>query len=180
MGLNLLNCIYSRPLAQIILLMVVLSLIWGWVSTKNTLKRWDCFNRLLLLPVLGAILYATLSNRESGTYPLILNPLAKLEAALIQPELYREMLMNAFLFFPLGLTLSHALPCRLSLRLRIGITVIIACLLSTGIECAQCYFSLGLAETNDIVCNTSGAFVGATSLLIAHAFKRRKERSLQK
>ena len=35
---------------------------------------------------------------------------AALTAARVQPELYREMLMNVFLFFPLGLTLSNALP----------------------------------------------------------------------
>ena len=176
----MLRYIYIQPLSTIILLMVFGSIVWSCLSLKLSNKWWTRINLCLTAFSVAAIFFATLTNRESGTYELILNPFAKLFAASLQPELYREMLMNAFLFFPLGLTLSHALPRRLSLRMRTVITVIAACLLSTGIECAQYYFSLGLAETNDIVCNTLGAFVGATSLQIAHAFKRRKERLLQK
>ena len=56
------------------------------------------------------ILYATILNRALGDYAVILTPFATLIAARQQPELYREMLMNVFLFFPLGLTLSNALP----------------------------------------------------------------------
>lgn len=57
-----------------------------------------------------AILCATILNRTPGNYELILTPFATFTAALQQPELYRAMLMNVFLFFPLGLTLSNALP----------------------------------------------------------------------
>ena len=52
----------------------------------------------------------TLLTRSSGIHAVILTPFAALVAARHQPELYRELLMNVFLFFPLGLTLST--PCR--------------------------------------------------------------------
>ena len=177
----MLQYIYTRPIANIITLMIVLILAWGWLCTYVYPKQWRHINCLFLLPVLVAISYATLSNRESGTYPLILNPLAKLETALIQPELYREMLMNTLLFLPLGLTLSHALSDRLPRWGRFLLTVICGCLLSTGIEYIQYQFSLGMAETADVICNTLGAALGAASLLLAHILEhhiieRRRQR----
>ena len=67
-------------------------------------------NFVLFCAAVIAILCATILNRTPGNYELILTPFAALSAARQQPELYREMLMNVFLFFPLGLTLSNALP----------------------------------------------------------------------
>lgn len=87
---------------------------------------------------------------------LILTPFASLTAARIQPEIYREMLMNVFLFFPLGLTLSNALPRKWHRWLRIILTTLIGCALSAGIEYAQYRYALGLAETDDVICNTLG------------------------
>ena len=123
-----------------------------------------------------AILYATILNRTPGNYELILAPFASLTAARVQPELYRALLMNVFLFFPLGLTLSNALPRKWHRWLRIILTTLIGCILSAGIEYAQYRCALGLAETDDVICNTLGAFIGSTSLLIAHAIEKSRER----
>ena len=125
----------------------------------------------------GAILYATILTRSEGSTGLILIPFASLTAARQQPELYREMLMNVFLFFPLGLTLSNALPRKWHRWGRIILTTLIGCALSAGIEYAQYRCALGLAETDDVICNTLGAFLGAASLLAAHAIEKHKERA---
>lgn len=123
------------------------------------------------------ILFATILTRTPGDYEVILTPFAAFAAAQQQPELYREMLMNVFLFFPLGLTISNALPQRLSRWVRIGITTLFACLLSTVIEYTQYYYALGMAEVDDVICNTLGAFIGSTSLMIAHVMEKHKERA---
>lgn len=134
-------------------------------------------NFVLFCAAVIAILYATILNRTPGNYELILTPFATFTAAQQQPELYREMLMNIFLFFPLGLTLSNALPQKWHRWLRIILTTLIGCILSAGIEYAQYRYALGLAETDDVICNTLGAFIGSTSLLIAHAIEKHKERA---
>lgn len=85
------------------------------------------------------------------------------------------MLMNVFLFFPLGLTLSNALPRRWNCWLRIIVTVLAGCVLSAGIEYAQYRFALGMAETDDVICNTLGAFLGAASLLLTRAIEKHKK-----
>ena len=134
-------------------------------------------NFVLFCAAVIAILYATILNRTPGNYELILTPFATFTAAQQQPELYREMLMNVFLFFPLGLTLSNALPRKWHRWLRIILTTLIGCIRSAGIEYAQYRYALGLAETDDVICNTLGAFIGSTSLLIAHAIEKHKERA---
>lgn len=134
-------------------------------------------NLVLFCAAVIAILYATILTRTPGVPAVILTPFAALAAARVQPELYREMLMNIFLFFPLGLTLSNALPRKWHRWLRIILTTFVGCILSAGIEYAQYRCALGLAETDDVICNTLGAFIGSTSLLIAHAIEKHKERA---
>lgn len=134
-------------------------------------------NFVLFCAAVIAILYATILNRTPGNYELILAPFASLTAARVQPELYRALLMNVFLFFPLGLTLSNALPRKWHRWLRIILTTLIGCILSAGIEYAQYRYALGMAEVDDVICNTLGAFIGSTSLLIAHAIEKSRERA---
>lgn len=108
---------------------------------------------------------------------LFSRPSPRFPAAPGQPELYREMLMNVFLFFPLGLTLSNVLPQKWHRWLRIILTTLVGCALSAGIEYTQYRCALGLAETDDVICNTLGASIGSTSLLIAHAIEKSRERA---
>ena len=133
-------------------------------------------NLVLFCAAVIAILYATILTRTPGVPAVILTPFAALAAARVQPELYRAMLMNVFLFFPLGLTLSNALPRKWHRWGRIILTALVGCVLSAGIEYAQYRCALGLAETDDVICNTLGAFIGSTSLLIAHAIEKSRER----
>ena len=173
----MLHYIYSRSLIGVLVAMPLLLAVWGALSAHVAARQWRPGNLALLLVSAAVILYATLFSRAEGSGGLILTPFAALAAARVQPELYREMLMNVFLFFPLGLTLSNALPRRWNYRRRIGVTVLAGCLLSAGIECAQYRFALGLAETDDVLCNTLGALLGAASLLVAHAIESHKERA---
>ena len=175
--INMLHYIYSRPLIVIILFMVLALAVWGGSPAHVAAKRWRRGNLILVALMAGAILYATILTRSEGSTGLILTPFATFTAARQQPELYREMLMNVFLFFPLGLTLSNALPRKWHRWGRIILTTLVGCALSAGIEYAQYRYALGLAETDDVICNTLGAFLGAASLLAAHAIEKHKERA---
>lgn len=161
---------------SIITAIIIGGALWGYLCAHADRRRWRLTNALLLLAATLIILYATLLSRTPGIYTAVLTPFAALAAARQQPELYREMLMNVFLFFPLGLTLSNALPRTWHRWRRLALTTLTGCVLSAGIEYAQYRFALGMAETDDVICNTLGAFVGATSLLLAHAMEKHKER----
>ena len=157
--------------------MAIAIAIWGYARTKLYGKRWNIANALLACGMVVVILSITIFGRTAGERILILKPFASLTVARTQSEAYRELLMNIFLFFPLGLTLSNALPQRWGRWRRIGITVVTGLLLSAGIEYIQYRFALGVAETDDMICNTLGAFLGAASLLAAHAIEKHKERA---
>lgn len=169
------NYIYARPLTAILSVIAAGVVLWSFLYGR--LRRWQAINAWLFLLTAAIILHTTLLTRAPGIPEVVLTPFAALAAARVQPELYREMLMNVFLFFPLGLTLSNALPRRWNRWLRIGVTTLAGCLLSAGIEYAQYRFSLGMAETDDVLCNTLGALLGAASLLVAHAIESHKERA---
>lgn len=175
--INMLHYIYSRSFISVITFMALALAAWGAMSVRVGARRWRWGNLVLVLLITAAILYATLFSRAEGSTGLILTPFASLTAARIQPEIYREMLMNVFLFFPLGLTLSNALPRKWHRWGRIALTTLVGCALSAGIEYAQYRCALGLAETDDVICNTLGAFLGAASLLAARAIEKHKERA---
>lgn len=168
--------IYALPLHMVIFLMLALLIVWAMLSLHQNQRKRSIINAVLCSITALTILYATILTRTPGDYKPILTPFATFTAALQQPELYREMLMNVFLFFPLGLTLSNALPRKWHRWLRIILTTLVGCALSAGIEYAQHRYALGMAEVDDVICNTLGTFVGSTSLLVAHAIEKSRER----
>lgn len=168
--------IYAIPLHMVIFLMLALLIVWAMLSLHQNQRKRSIINAVLCFITALIILYATILTRTPGVPAVILAPFAALAAARIQPEIYREMLMNVFLFFPLGLTLSNALPRKWHRWGRIIFTTLIGCILSAGIEYAQYCCALGMAEVDDVICNTLGAFIGSTSLLIAHAIEKSRER----
>ena len=168
----MINSIYALPLKSILAMIVVGLLLWSWLRTKLNNRIWQTVNLCLLVFSLASVLYLTIFDRSGGNYEVLLRPFTLLEKAQEQPELYRAMLMNVFLFSPLGLTLSNVLPQKWSRWGRIAATTLFGCLLSVGIEYAQYRFALGVAETDDVLCNTLGAFLGACSLLIAYGMER--------
>ena len=158
-------------------MLLSLPLLWPMLCQRVGERRRVLLNTALACAAAFIILYATILTRSAGVPEVILTPYATFTAALQQPELYREMLMNVFFFFPLGLTLSNALPLKWHRWPRIILTTLVGCALSTGIEYAQYRYALGMAEVDDVICNTLGAFIGSTSLLIAHAIEKHKERA---
>lgn len=169
--------IYSKPLSSIVLAIVIAVVAWGYLHTKVQRPCWTMANLVLSFVSVIAVLYATILTRTPGSYELVLAPFSTFTDAQQQPELYREMLMNVFLFFPLGLTLSNALPRKWHRWGRIILTTLVGCVLSAGIEYAQYRYALGMAEVDDVICNTLGTFIGSTSLLIAHGIEKYKEKA---
>ena len=168
--------IYALPLHMVIFLMLALLIVWAMLSLHKNQKKRTIINAVLCSITVLIILYATILTRAPGDYEVILTPFATFTAARQQPELYREMLMNVFLFFPLGLTLSNALPRRWHRWGRIALTTLVGCILSAGIEYTQYRYALGMAEADDVICNTLGTFIGSTSLLIVHIIEKSRER----
>ena len=172
----MLHYLYTCSLPTAALILLCMAVLWPFFSVRTKSYGWSIINFSLFVGSLTFILFATILTRTPGDYEVILTPFATFTAARQQPELYREMLMNVFLLFPLGLTLSNALPRKWHRWGKIALITLVGCALSAGIEYAQYRYALGLAETDDVICNMLGAFIGSTSLLIAHAIEKSRER----
>lgn len=153
---------YGLPLNNIVGIMVLLVIVWillaRFFSKKEPRRRlWKFGNSLMFIGMIVIIAIITMASRSEET-EVILMPFHSFIEAHVQPEMYRSMLMNVFLFFPLGLTLPYALPEKW--KGRVLITILFALIFSATIECLQYYFRLGRAETDDVICNTLGCAIG--------------------
>lgn len=162
---------YAQPLWAVGLELVLMLLLWSaagrWCARDPRRRYWRLGNGLLLLPALALIAFLTLLGRRTGNYPVILRPFRTLSDARDQPELYRAMLMNVFLFVPLGLSLGPLWPRRWSVPRRLLLTMFCGLLCSVLAEALQFFLRLGRAETDDVLCNTLGTALGALPLWIA-------------
>ena len=165
---------YATPLYQVVLLMILGTIIWTVLSIlcihkkPQWKKRWQLVNICFCLASLFIIAKMTLLGRVSDESELVLMPFYTFTTASYNNEAYRTMLMNVFLFFPLGLTLPWSLPKLKTIRQKMIITVLIGIGLSIGIECIQFYFGLGRAETDDVICNALGCMIGFLPYFIAY------------
>lgn len=166
--------IYTLPLWQVVAVMAAGTVLWGAAASKLPRKSWQRLNLILVALAALTVLYATVFCRESSEPTLILKPFAALAAAKEEKEAYRALLMNVFLFFPLGLAVSNALPQSLSMRARAVLTAGMGCVFSVLIESTQYRFALGTAETDDVICNAAGALLGALSLILKRYFDKGK------
>ena len=164
----------SRP-ESILRFMLVSLFVWTLLtllfgSLRATRRGWMWFTRILagcaVLGILGiTVFYRFIGG--GGEVGINLVPFRVPEEAWRAEEYYRMLLMNAFLFFPLGLSLGNAWrPERRILR-RFGLTVLCGLALSLFCETMQGLFMLGTAEPDDLLMNTAGVALGAVSALAA-------------
>lgn len=156
--------VYRQPLERIVFLMIVIVLLWGYFGRVFRGKIcWRVFNTIVFAGMVGVIFYTTVYSRTETVGQMILIPFYSFVEAGRQPEMYRSMLMNVFLFVPVGLSLPFVLSKR---KHPVMVTVIIACLFSVSIEALQYCFSLGLCETDDVIMNTLGSAIGTLGYMI--------------
>lgn len=158
---------YGLSLQKVSMYMLLLIFLWlliQFIVVDKMHQRilWKCVNILGSIGMIAVILVVTLTSRENVS-ELVLLPFASLAEARIQPEIYRSMFMNIFLFFPLGLTLPFALPEKWGKKALIAI--LFALFFSMNIEFLQYCFHLGCAETDDVLCNTLGCAIGTIAFL---------------
>ena len=173
--------LYAWPLGRVTATILLLVTVWTCI-TCTTVRNpkhqdlWRWANRLLWLLSISAILYITVWGRTpSAVQPPIMHPLHSFAAAKGQPELYREMLMNLFLFVPLGLSMPVAMSEKI--RYKSGLTILTALALSCVVEYTQYRFGLGLAETDDVIMNTLGAAIGSSAQVISRIATGRRART---
>lgn len=163
--------IYVQPLHKIILFSILLIVAWACVGSRADRKLWwRFFNAAVFLCVVAVILYVTLYSRKESVRDVILIPFHSFIEAKEQPELYRSMLMNVFLFVPLGLSFPYILPDRWGVAAHMVFAVLAGGCLSAVVEAVQYRYGLGRCEVDDVIMNTLGALLGAQAYMTGNRF----------
>ena len=141
--------IYAWDLKDIICIMAAGLGIWSILSAAFQKKHWwfACNIVLLVISVYGILRYTVFGRTSSGFHEFVL-------LAPFSDEFWREMLMNIFLFFPLGLSLGNVLKSYFYI-------CFIGTIFSLAIEGWQFLAGTGLAQGSDVFCNGIGVAIGA-------------------
>ncbi len=141
--------------------------VFGRRMISAPVARW--LNRLLAVAWVAFVLWYTVFRREMKSAqvlewrPFVL--LTQVRGHSDFYEVYRGYAMNALLFVPLGLLLPFCGRGRSAWRPVVW-AVLIALAVSCGVEALQYRFVAGRAETDDVIFNTFGAFVGSLSYFV--------------
>ena len=168
---NLFLFIYRQPLGRVLLWALLLIAIWGYLGYReNGRLRWKLANGLVFAVTVAVIFYMTVHTRGETAGEAILIPFQSFRNARIQPELYRSMLMNVFLFVPVGMSLPFVIGKG---RGAVLITVLVALVFSGSIEYLQYRYALGWCEMDDIIMNTLGAATGGLAYVLSRNWEKR-------
>ena len=142
--------IYVSDLKTLSKYALLIFLVWSILCWFFGKKKW--FRIFCILPVLISvygILYMTVLGRTPTSNHVLLF------ASNYSNEFYRELFMNALLYFPLGLSLSVlAGPW----------TILAGFALSFYIEAWQYLLGTGTAQVTDLIMNTLGCLLGTLPL----------------
>lgn len=156
---------YAMALRKVFLIMAVVIAGWSFITywfhsgteeTSMKKKVWPILNGILLLAALYGILSYTVIGRNFRYDHVFVF------AATYSNEFWREMVMNIFLYFPLGLCLPNVVSGYKR-------AVCLAFFLSFSIEMWQYAAGTGLSQGTDIICNTLGVAIGGIPhVIVSH------------
>lgn len=171
------HAIYASNISTILITIPIMLLVWSVIGAfLYKYSRIICTVTAVI--IICSILYITVFSRSERGVGADFIPFSSFERAKLQPEMYRSMLMNVFLFVPFGLALPFAFGGKTGKR--ILLTILVGLLMSVTVEAIQYYVHLGMAETDDVICNTVGTAIGSSAFLLTllwrKLFNKTKER----
>ncbi len=157
--------IYKQSLISLLFAIIFIIVFYGILSSFFKTKTNQILNCFAFTIYVIFVLYLVVFSRVETVKEIQLKPFYSFVLAKLQPEIYRSVFMNVLFFTPFGMTMPYILSYQYKKK-NILITVLSACVFSITIEFTQYYFSIGRCETDDVIFNTLGAFVGASGYWI--------------
>ena len=180
---RLLWWVYQLPIADLIRILLVCTMVFLWLHRQLDAYRWRCGLWTAVLTVwTAAVIWATILNRGGGTAGVFQTIPFHSYREIRETgnwEILRSSFMNVVLFYPAGLLLAAVLPK----RWRVLITVAILGIFSLSIEIVQHALSLGRGEIDDVLHNTLGAACGCMALSLEPKLfptKKKEQTSMSK
>lgn len=152
--------IYALTYKTVYCIMLVGIGLWSflWRQMKWRERLWKILNAFMCMIALYLVLRYTVLYRvpSNNRQFMIFAPYSS--------EFYREILMNVILFYPFGLTLTVLVG---------PWSIVVALVLSFGIELWQYIVGTGVAQGSDVLMNTLGCVVGAVPYFIRCVWRKR-------
>ncbi|MCQ2516588.1 MAG: VanZ family protein [Saccharofermentans sp.] len=118
--------------------------------------------------IFGVLLFTVLKRSFTiGNSSVELRPFYTFVMARKNEEYYRTFLMNMFLFYPVGLFLPFVLR-----KNNVRLTLLFAAGLSLMVELVQLIFHTGRCETDDLIANVLGCFIGSLAYYLYYGLQR--------
>ncbi len=171
------HLIYTAPIPLLFSILMLSLCVWALITYKvmnASLKAhliWRITNGCLSIFCIFVVYYLAIANRTETVHEMYLYPFRLLIGARHNPELYRSMFMNVIFFLPFGMAFSSTFSKNVTVKQRIVFTCIVGLFLSFSVEVLQYCTAIGIAEFDDLICNTFGAFLGTLHLPIINIFK---------
>lgn len=144
--------IYVQNLSNLtlyFLITFVISIILLYIGRQKRMTKLIC-GELMVVAFYGILHYTVLGRTCSMEHAFVWTNS-------YNSEFYRELFMNALLYYPLGLTLTVLIG---------PWSILVAFVLSLTIETWQYFAGTGLAQGTDVLMNTLGCAIGALPWLI--------------
>ena len=155
--MSLSHYIYVSDLKTLSLYILLAFVVWGvlcWFLGHNKYFRYACVLPILI-SIYGILLLTVLGRSTSSQHIFVFS-------AAHTSEFYRELFMNALLYFPLGLSLSVLIG---------PWTILCGFVLSVYIELWQFITGTGIGQVTDILANALGCCLGALPYLVVKYVK---------
>lgn len=151
--------VYAWPLSQVFLTVAFAILLWVNLYLRLGKKQWKIFNMAVIPAALYVIYRMTVAGRACSDSHVFV------WASGYSNEFWREMIMNAFLYVPLGLSLTAMIG---------PWSVLVALLCSVSIETWQYFAGTGLAQGTDVIMNTLGCAIGAIPWFLSRGIEKKR------
>lgn len=171
--------IYCMDFHDVLILLAIFTVLFCIAQAKFRKHRfWKPILFVVLISWASIVIGQTIIGRTSErTLEPVWQPFQSYIDALKeggQKELLRSNFMNVILFYPAGLLAGSILPERWKSSTKLLFVLTGFAVFSTMIEFFQYLYSLGLAQTDDVIHNALGALIGAAVIFIIPAVCKKK------
>ena len=150
--------IYTANLWMAAVVVLAMIVVWALLNALFP-KQMRIVSMVMVGLSVLIILTLTIFFRPDADVISELTPFALLCKSITDPAIFRSVVMNIFLFVPLGMSLPFVI--RSTALRRVLFTILAGFLLSGAIELLQHFLLVGMMQTDDVICNTLGTAVGA-------------------
>lgn len=162
---GLLNAVYGLSVPALLIGTTLILLISAGLHAFLSGRVRQIVGIVLTVCVLFVLLYVTMIGRSEPETGLVLMPGYSIARAFSSEVYLKMVLLNIFIFVPYG-AFASLIFSRYGKKVTMLVTLLSGLAITLIIEALQYFLDLGCAETDDVICNVAGVFIGLIPFLM--------------